>query len=97
MNKTEMAETLAKKCDMSQSKAQEVVACIFDTKPGHGIIATTLDSGGKVQIPGFGTFGTKHRAARQGRNPATGATIMIAAKKYPFFKPGKGLKDRVAE
>ena len=97
MNKTEMAEVLAKKCDMSQSKAHEVVACIFDTKPGHGIIATALDAGGKVQIPGFGTFGSKQRAARQGRNPATGATIMIAAKKYPFFKPGKGLKDRVAE
>jgi len=97
MNKTEMAETLAKKCDMSQSKAQEVVACIFDTKPGHGIIATQLDAGGKVQIPGFGTFGAKHRAARQGRNPATGASIFIAAKRYPFFKPGKGLKDRVAE
>jgi DNA-binding protein HU-beta len=97
MNKTEMAEKVAKKCDMSQAKALEVVATIFDTKPGTGIIATELDAGRKVQIPGFGTFGTKHRSARQGRNPQTGATIMIAAKKYPFFKPGKGLKDRVAE
>ena len=50
-----------------------------------------------VQLPGFGVFGTKSRAARQGRNPATGATITIPAKKYPFFKPGKGLKDRIAE
>ncbi len=97
MNKTEMAEKLAKKCDMSQSKAHEVISCIFDTKSGTGIIATELDAGRKVQIPGFGSFGTKHRAARQGRNPATGATITIAAKKYPYFKPGKGLKDRVAE
>jgi DNA-binding protein HU-beta len=97
MNKTEMAEVLAKKCDLSQSKAQEIVGCIFDTKPGHGIIATVLDAGGKIQIPGFGTFGSKQRAARQGRNPATGQTITIAAKKYPFFKPGKGLKDRVAD
>lgn len=97
MNKTEMAEKLAKKCDLSQAKALEIVSCIFDTKAGAGIIAIELDGGGKVQIPGFGTFGTKHRAARQGRNPATGATIMIAAKKYPFFKPGKGLKDRVAD
>lgn len=97
MNKTEMAEKLAKKCDLSQAKALEVVSTIFDTKAGSGIIAIELDAGGKIQIPGFGTFGTKHRAARQGRNPATGATIMIEAKKYPFFKPGKGLKDRVAE
>ena len=53
MNKTEMAERLAKKCDMSQSKAQEIVSCIFDTKPGQGIIATELDAGRKVQIPGL--------------------------------------------
>ena len=97
MNKSEMAEKLAAKCDISQAKAAEIINCIFDTKPGHGIIATELDAGRKVQIPGFGTFGTKRRAARQGRNPATGETITIAAKKYPFFKAGKGLKDRVAD
>jgi len=56
-----------------------------------------VDGGRKVQIPGFGTFGSKSRAARKGRNPATGEEITIAAKKYPFFKPGKGLKDRVAD
>ncbi len=97
MNKTEMAEKLAHKCDLPKAKAQEIISCIFDTAPGTGIIAIELDAGRKVQIPGFGTFGTKDRAARQGRNPATGETITIAAKKYPFFKAGKGLKDRVAD
>ena len=97
MNKKELAEKLARKCELSKTKAQEIVNAIFDTKPGHGIIAVELDAGRDVQILGFGTFGTKHRAARTGRNPATGATITIAAKKYPFFKAGKGLKDRVAE
>jgi DNA-binding protein HU-beta len=97
MNKTEMAEKLADRCDLTKAKAQEVVACIFDTNPGQGIIAIELDAGRKVQIPGFGTFGTKDRAARAGRNPKTGATITIEAKKYPFFKAGKGLKDRVAD
>ena len=97
MNKSEMAEKLARKCDLSQAKALDIVNTIFDTKSGSGIIAVELDMGGKVQIPGFGVFGTKQRAARQGRNPATGATIQIAAKKYPYFKPGKGLKDRVAQ
>ena len=97
MNKTEMAEKLAKKCELSQAKALEVVNTIFDTKPGHGIIAVELDAGRKVQIAGFGSFDTKHRAARQGRNPATGDTITIAAKKYTTFKAAKGLKDRVAE
>ena len=97
MNKTEMAEKLAKKCDISQSKAKEIVDCIFDTRPGHGIIATELDAGRRVQLAGFGSFETKRRSARQGRNPATGETITIEAKKYAKFKAAKGLKDRVAD
>ena len=97
MNKSEMAEKLAKKCDISVSKATECVNTIFDTKPGTGIIATELDADRKVQLAGFGIFATKRRAARQGRNPATGETIQIAAKKYATFKPAKGLKDRVAD
>ena len=97
MNKTEMAEKLAKKCDLSKTKANEIVSAIFDTDPGEGIIAVELDAGRRVQIPGFGTFETRHRKARKGRNPATGEEIMIPAKDYPAFKAGKGLKDRVAE
>ena len=97
MNKTEMAEKLARKCDISQSKAKEIVDCIFSSKRGEGIIAVELDAGRKVQLAGFGTFSTKRRAARQGRNPATGETITIAAKTYATFKPAKGLKDRVAD
>jgi DNA-binding protein HU-beta len=97
MNKKEMAEKLARKSDLPKTKAQEIISQIFDTKPGHGIIATELDAGREVQILGFGNFGTKRRKARTGRNPATGATITIAAKKYPYFKAGKGLKDRVSD
>ncbi len=96
MNKSEMAEKLAHKCDISQAKAAEIVSCIFDTKDGHGIIAVELDAGRDVSIAGFGKFETRRRAARMGRNPATGAAIHIPAKKYPAFKAGKGLKDRVA-
>jgi len=95
MNKSEMAEKLATKCDLSKTKATEVINTIFDTASGRGIIAVELDAGRSVAIPGFGTFGTKHRSARQGRNPATGATITIAARTVPTFKAGKGLKDRV--
>lgn len=97
MNKSEMAAKLAKKADMTQAKATEVVNAIFDTKDGQGIIATELDAGRKVSLPGFGSFGTKYRGARTGRNPATGETITIEGKTYPYFKAGKGLKDRVAE
>ncbi len=97
MNKSELAAKLAKKADMTQAKATEVVNAIFDTKDGQGIIATELDAGRKVSLPGFGSFGTKYRGARTGRNPATGETITIEGKTYPYFKAGKGLKDRVAE
>ncbi len=97
MNKQEMAKKLAKKTGLSQAKAAEVVDCVFDARPGKGIIAVELDAGRKVTIPGFGTFETRHRSERQGRNPATGDTITIAAKTYPHFKAGKTLKDRVAE
>lgn len=96
MNKSEMAEKLAANCDISQAKAAEIISCIFDTKPGNGIIAIELDGGRDVSIAGFGKFETRRRAARMGRNPATGASIQIPAKTYPAFKAGKGLKDRVA-
>ena len=97
MNKSDMAEKLARKCDLSQAKAAEVVNAIFDTKPGRGIIAIELDADREVNIAGFGKFETRRRSARTGRNPATGETIRIAAKKYPAFKAGKGLKVRVAD
>jgi DNA-binding protein HU-beta len=95
MNKTEMAMKLAKKTGVSQGKAAEIIDAMFSAHPRKGLIATALDAGEKVTIPGFGTFATKHRGARQGRNPATGATITIPAKKYVHFKPGKTLRERV--
>mgnify|MGYP001767442934 CR=1 FL=1 len=97
MNKTELTQKLAKITGLSQGKAGEVVDALFDARPGKGIIAIELDKGRKVSIPGFGTFASRHRKAREGRNPATGKTIKIAAKKYPTFKAGKTLKDRVAK
>jgi len=95
MNKTEMAMKLAKKTGVSQGKAAEIIDTMFSADPGEGLIATALDAGEKVTIPGFGTFATKQRSARQGRNPATGATIYIPAKRYAHFKPGKTLRERV--
>ena len=97
MNKKEMAAKLAKKTGLSQAKAIEVLNAIFDSKPGKGIIAVELDAGRKVTIPGFGTFGTKTRAARTGTNPSSGKPINIAAKKYAYFRAGKTLRDRVAD
>jgi len=95
MNKTELCAKLAKKPGMTKTQASDVVNVLFDTDSGKGIIAVELDAGRNVTIPGFGTFDTSRRKARQGRNPQTGATIQIEARTVPTFKAGKGLKDRV--
>ena len=97
MNKTQMAEKLAKKCDITKAKASEVLDAIFDTKPGQGIIAVELDAGRFVRIAGFGTFDTHRSKARMGRNPGTGAPIKIPAKTHARFRPAKGLKERVGK
>ena len=96
MNKTDMAGKLAETCDLSKAKAGDIVEAIFSTAQGSGIIASELVAGGTVAITGFGNFTAKQRSARMGRNPSTGETISLAAKTYPNFKAGKGLKDRVA-
>lgn len=97
MNKTEMAKKLAKLEDISESKASDILNSIFGTDAGEGILAIELDAGRKVTITGFGTFETRSRAARTGRNPATGESIQIPAKKYAHFRAGQGLKDRVED
>jgi DNA-binding protein HU-beta len=95
MNKTELAKKLASKAGLSEAKAAEVVAAIFGTGSGKGIIATELDAGGKVTIAGFGTFEARRRAGRPGRNPATGQQISIPARSVARFRPAPGL-HRVA-
>ena len=55
-------------------------------------IAQALAAGGRVELRGFGAFSVRKRAARTGRNPRTGATVKVAAKRVPFFKPGKELR-----
>lgn len=97
MTKDEFAEKLAKKIDVSKSKAKDAIDAIFSTDAGEGIIAVELDAGRDFTITGFGTFGTRDRKARQGRNPQTGESLMIPAMTVPTFRAGKGLKDRVRE
>lgn len=95
MNKTELCAKLAKKTGLTKAQATDAVNALFDTESGQGIIAVELDAGRSVTIPGFGTFDTSRRKARQGRNPQTGQAIQIAARTVPTFKAGKGLKERV--
>ena len=95
MTKDDFAAKLAGQTDMSKAKARNVIDAIFSTDPREGIIAVELDGGRDFTITGFGTFSTRRRKARTGRNPQTGATIQIPAMTVPTFKAGKGLKDRV--
>ena len=95
MNKTELVTKLAKKTGLTQAKAADAVDAIFNAN--KGIIAVELDADRKVTLPGFGGFTVRRRAARKGRNPATGKQISIPARKYPAFKVGKTLKDKVAK
>ena len=90
MNKTELIEAVASQAGVSKAAAGNVLNGIID------VIGKQLKKGNDVTLVGFGTFKVTNRAARNGRNPKTGATIKIAARKTPGFKAGKGLKDTVA-
>lgn len=89
MNKTELVSSVAEIAGVSKKDTEQVLNAFFST------VQETLKQNDKVQIPGFGTFEVRERAARTGRNPHTGETIEIAAAKVPSFKPGKGLKDAI--
>ena len=89
MNKTEYVEAVAKTANITKAEAAKVVAASID------VIMKSLKKGNPVQLTGFGTFEVVKRAARKGRNPATGKEIKIAASKAPKFKAGKVLKDTV--
>lgn len=87
MNKTELIAHIADQADISKAAATRALEAVI------GAVKTTLKKGGTVALVGFGTFAVGKRAARTGRNPATGATIKIAAAKVPKFRAGKQLKD----
>ena len=89
MNKEELVQEIAKKTNISQKKAAEVVTSLVES------IQTAVSKGKKVTLVGFGTFEARKRAARTGRNPQTGDTIKIEAKKVPAFSAGKKFKEMV--
>ena len=91
MNKVELVAAVAEKAELSKKDAEKAVAAVF------AAIEEAVAAGDKVQLVGFGTFEVRERAARTGRNPQTGAEIMIAASKQPAFKAGKAFKDAVAK
>jgi len=90
MNKAELVAILAEKADVTKKDAERVLGALVDT------VSESLKKGDKVQLVGFGTFEARKRAAREGKNPQTKATIKIPATTVPAFKAGKALKDYVA-
>lgn len=89
MNREELVAEIAKVAKVSKKEAGEVLTVTIDT------IEKTVKKGEKVTLVGFGTFECRQRAARTGRNPQTGATLKIAAKKVPAFSAGKKFKELV--
>ena len=89
MNKAQLIEAIADGADISKAAATKALDAFT------GAVTETLKKGDTVALVGFGTFETRKRDARNGRNPQTGETIKIAASVAPAFKPGIALKDAV--
>ena len=91
MNKEELIAEISKKAKVSKKEASLVLSAAMDS------IQKSVKKGNKVTLVGFGTFSSKHRAARNGRNPQTGKAIKIAAKNVPSFSAGKAFKSMLAK
>ena len=89
MNKAELVEDVAERTELSKKDAEKALKAFVD------VVAEELKKGEKIQLVGFGTFEVSERAAREGRNPANGQPMQIAASKAPKFKAGKALKDAI--
>ena len=91
MNKTDLIAAIAEETGMTKKDVSTVVDATFDK------ITAAMVAGDKVQLMSFGTFETRERGERTGKNPRTGESVTIAACKAPAFKAGKALKDAVNE
>jgi DNA-binding protein HU-beta len=89
LNKSDLIQAVVEKTELTKKDSASALDAMLDG------ITESLAKGDKVQLVGFGTFEVRSRQAREGRNPATGETIRIAASKAPAFKAGKALKDKV--
>src|ERR1700749_2094090 len=89
MTKADLVEEVIKVTELPRKESETVVETIFDS------IIQALQTGDKIEIRGFGSFRTRQRRGRVGRNPKTGAKVQVPPKRIPFFKPSKELKDFV--
>ncbi len=90
MIRSELVQRLAEaEPDLSPKDVARIVAVLFEAISAH------LAAGGRVELRGFGNFSTRARDARTGRNPRTGETVDASAKRVPYFKPGKEMRERL--
>lgn len=89
MTKAELVDEVARNSDLSKKDAEVIVQTVLDS------IVDSLKSGEKVELRGFGSFRLRERASRLGRNPKTGEQVHVPAKRVPYFKPGKELKELI--
>jgi len=87
MTKADLIEEVSRLAELTRKDSEIIVETIFDS------VVRSLRSGDKIEIRGFGSFRTRQRKPRVGRNPKTGARVDVPAKKIPYFKPSKELKD----
>jgi integration host factor subunit beta len=91
MTKAELVEQVARDTLLTKKHAELVVNTVFDS------IVESLKDGDKIELRGFGSFRIRRRDARVGRNPKTGAQVQVPAKRVPYFKPGKDLRELLNE
>jgi integration host factor subunit beta len=89
MTKADLIEEVSRLAELTRKDSEVIVDAIFDS------VVRSLRVGDKIEIRGFGSFRTRQRKPRVGRNPKTGDRVEVPAKKIPFFKPSKELKDLV--
>jgi len=89
LTKAELVEEVARETQLTKKQAELIVNTVFDT------IVTSLRDGRKIELRGFGSFRIRSRGARVGRNPKTGDRVEVPAKRIPYFKPGKELKEQL--
>ncbi len=91
MTKADLIDEVSRLAELTRKDSEVIVETIFDS------VVRSLRAGDKIEIRGFGSFRTRQRRPRVGRNPKTGERVEVPAKKIPFFKPSKELKDLVNE
>jgi integration host factor subunit beta len=91
MTKAELIDEVSRVVELTRKESEVIVENVFES------IVRSLRAGDKIEIRGFGSFRTRERQARVGRNPKTGVRVEVPAKRIPYFKPSKELKDLVNE